>query len=109
LVSGLPSEALDWIAAADGFEAGQLTADQLMAVREAAWKFHDDQRGTVSQAALSGLGVAMQRLWPEHDPERWHESAWFFLRGCEEAGVSEGQWWLLLQGAFPDVLDGRNG
>jgi hypothetical protein len=42
----------------------------------------------------------MYRLWPSHEPERWHESAWHFLNFAESAGLAEQQLWLLLTNQF---------
>jgi hypothetical protein len=49
----------------------------------------------------------MYRLWPPHSPDRWHESAWHFLRFCDKAGLREEQWWPLLRARFSGILGGK--
>jgi hypothetical protein len=104
LLPSLPPEAREWVFAADEFERGQLTADGLTEVRARAWQFHDAHTCSSSLAELSGLRVAMHRLWLPGKPDRWHESASLFLHFCDEAGLREEQWWPLLQEQFPSIL-----
>jgi hypothetical protein len=107
LLPGLPPETAEWVAVADEFEAGRLGADGLTAARVRAWHFHDGRRDTSPPAELSGLRVAMHRLWPPDAPDRWHESAWHFLHFCDEAGLREEQWWPLLEARFGGILGGQ--
>jgi hypothetical protein len=104
LLPGLPPEASDWVAAADEFEAGRLSADGLTAARVRAWQFHDARRDTSPPAVLSGLRAVMYRLWPPDSPNRWHESGWHFLHFCDEAGLRVEQWRPLLQARFGGIL-----
>jgi hypothetical protein len=104
LLPSLPPEASEWVAAADEFEAGRLDADGLTAERARAWQFHDGRRDTSPPAELSGLRVAMYRLWPPDASYCWDESAWHFLHFCDEAGLREEQWWPLLRARFGSIL-----
>jgi len=105
LLPSLPREATEWAAVADDFEAGRLSADELTAARVRAWQFHDSRNASPA-SELSGLRVVMYRLWPP-DLDRWHDSAWHFLRYLKRAGVNEKQWWPLLQRRFSDILGGQ--
>jgi hypothetical protein len=89
-LAGLPPEAQAWIASADEYDEGRITADQLTAVREADRYFGERfEKATVEERG--GLSAAKHRLWPELDsrPEGWHSTAWYFLHWCAGAGVEE--------------------
>ncbi len=100
----LPGKARGWIAAADKYEQGRVTADELTAVRVRAWKYRDARKVTASKGEMSRLRMAMHRLWPGHDADHWADFAWLFLQDCETAGVPESNWWPLLRSSFPDIL-----
>ena len=103
LLPALPPEAAAWVEAADEFDAGRLGADDLTAVRVAAWQFHDARRGTSPAAELSGLRAVMYRLWPLSGGD-WCESAWHLLHFLVEAGLREERWWPLLRARFSGIL-----
>ncbi len=47
----------------------------------------------------------MARLWPT-DSDRWHESAWYFLQGLDDAGIQPEQWLPLLLVRFDGLVVG---
>ena len=87
-LTGLPPEAQAWIAAADDYDDGRITADQLTAVREAD-RFFDERFEQATVEEQGALSAAKHRLWTELDPDGWHSSAWYFLHWCASAGVEE--------------------
>ena len=106
LLPRLPPAAAGWVATADEFDAGRLSAESLTGARVEAWRFHNAQQAIRSAAELSGLRVVMYRLWPPGADRWWRESAWHFLHFLRTAGCAEEQWWLLLRARFAGVLGG---
>jgi hypothetical protein len=89
LLRDLPPEAEAWIAAADEYDAGRLRVGELTDIRErmsGAFKTLFEAAPVEGRAALSAAG---HRLWPELDPDSWHETAWYFLNWCATAGIEE--------------------
>jgi len=89
-LADLPPEVHAWIASADEYDEGRITADQLTAIREAD-RFFDEQFEKASLEQRAALCAAQHRLWPEldSDPDGWHSTAWYFLNWCATAGVEE--------------------
>lgn len=89
-LTGLPPEAQAWIAAADEYDDGRITADQMHAIREAD-RFFSERFEQATVEERGALSAAMHRLWAEldTDPEGWHYTAWHFLHWCAGAGVEE--------------------
>ncbi len=89
-LQGLPPDAQAWIAIADDYDDGRISAEQMTAVREADRFFSQrfDQATVEERGALS---AAYHRLWAELDtyPDNWHSTAWYFLHWCAGAGVKE--------------------
>jgi hypothetical protein len=104
LLPGLPPETREWVRAADEFEKGRLSADGLTEVRVRAWCLHDGRRDYARPSELSGLRVAMFRLWPPDRPEDWFEPAWHCLPVCQEAGLRAETTWGLLRCLFGNYL-----
>lgn len=104
LLPRLPVEAIEWVAAADEFEKGNLTEGEVTNVRVKAIRFHDARRESSPKSELSGLWAILYRLWPKHDIVHWDEAACHFLHLCEDAGLPQEQWWPLLRDAFPHLL-----
>lgn len=107
LLPDLPAEASEWVAAADEFDQGRLTPDQLTEARVRAWQVYDAQRDSSPASVLSGLRAVMHRLWPELDAKQWYEAARHFLDSCDAAGLEVEEWWPLLREQFADILEGR--
>jgi hypothetical protein len=103
LLPSLPAEASEWVAAADEFEAGRLSAGELLSVRVRAWQFHDAPR-EAGPTEQSGLRAVMYRLWPPGESGPWIVSAEHFLEFCAEAGLSGEQLWQLLRARFGAIL-----
>ena len=89
LLATLPQDAGDWVAAADEFEAGRLSEAALTQCRVRAWTLHDAIQNSPQRptSLLSGLQVAMYRLWPTSDD--WYVEAVYFLEACREAGLKD--------------------
>jgi hypothetical protein len=86
----LPSEAQAWVATADEYDDGRITADQMTAVREAD-RFFSERFEQATVEERGALSAAKHRLWAElsTDPDGWHSTAWYFLHWCAGAGVEE--------------------
>ena len=106
LLSMLPTEATSWFVAADEYEQGRMSAQELTAVRVQAWQFHDAHRDGRDRVESVGLRIVMYRLWAESDVEAWRESAWHFVRFCREAGMDAGRLLALLRARFEGLPDG---
>jgi len=104
LLPNLPPVAQEWATAADTFDRGRLSVEDLTEVRVQAWHFHDAREDSSPLAELSGLRAVMWRLWPAETADCWHESASYYLDFCQEAGLREEQWWPLLREQFPTIL-----
>lgn len=89
-LADLPPEAQAWIASADDYDEGRITADQLTAIREAD-RFFDERFEQATLEERAALCAAMHRLWPklDSDPDEWQDTAWYFLNWCATAGVEE--------------------
>ena len=89
-LADLPGEARAWIASADEYDDGRITADQLTAIREAD-RYFDERFEQATLEERAALSAAKHRLWPEldFDPDGWHSTAWYFLHWCASAGVEE--------------------
>ena len=107
LLQGLPPEAQAWIVAADEYDAGQLRADGLRAIRQDASRVFTARFEQATVAERGALSAAMHRLWPELDPDGWHSTAWYFLHWCAGAGVEETTLVELLRRHFGPFLAGR--
>ncbi len=102
-----PHEARAWIAAADEFDAGRLSVEELTAVRE---QMSDTFAALFQAATIEGraaLSAAGHRLWPRLDPGGWHETAWYFLNWCATAGIEEAALVELLRQSFGPFLAAR--
>ena len=92
-----------WIAAADAFERGELDETRLPEARVAAWRFHAARRETAPPSELDALRTIMFRLWPD-TWEDWHVDASHFIDFATGAGLSESEWFALLQTHFAELL-----
>jgi hypothetical protein len=102
-----PHEAKAWIAAADEYDAGRLSVDELTVVREQmsnTFAALFDAATIEERAALSAAG---HRLWPRLDADGWHETAWYFLNWCATAGIEEIVLVELLRQSFGAFLTAR--
>ena len=105
LLPTLPDEARAWQRAADDYDAERLTIEQLTEVRVRAIQFADARRDVVSHRESSGLRVAMYRLWPAESPDRWFESASYFLDFCNAAGIEDDELCARLRVHFSEILE----
>jgi hypothetical protein len=89
-LADLPPEARAWIASADEYDEGRITADQLTAIRKAD-RFFDERFEQATLEERAALSATKHRLWPkvDSDPDEWHYTAWYFLHWCASAGVEE--------------------
>jgi hypothetical protein len=104
LLPQLPSEASQWLAAADSFDEGRLSNKEIEAIRVSALRFIDARRSHSTEAVLNGLHAVIWRLWPPDSLSDWYEAAWHFLQYCSDAGLAEASLLALLTDAFGEWL-----
>lgn len=76
-LKGLPLEAQAWIAKADEYDDGRITADEMTAFREAG-RFFSERFEQSTAEERGALSAAMHRLWAQldTDPDGWEWTAW---------------------------------
>ena len=102
-------EAAAWLKAADDFDNGLRSAEELTALFKDAWPFARKVRDSLSAADYGALLIAMTSLGNRIAPfeaSRWYERAWHFLNGCEAAGISDERLARLLSEHFGAILPG---
>jgi hypothetical protein len=65
-----------WITAADEYDAGRLSEEQLNATRERMSGTFTALFESATMEQRAALSAAGHRLWSKLDPDGWHETTW---------------------------------
>lgn len=101
LLPHLPPEATAWSRAADRFDEGTASLNELSEARTQAHQFINHAQA--SAAEVSGINAIVWRLSPREDPRHWYESASYLLDFAAQGGVSDDTLAALLRKHFAVV------